>query len=134
MKFIGRKKELESLELLLKKKSASIVVIRGRRRIGKSRLIKEFVSDKKSWIFSGLPPVPGITKQRQLDAFSIQVSQNLSMPKLQVSEWIEHFTFIGNQAKGKKIVIVLDEISWMGSEDPDFLGQLKTAWDLHLSE
>jgi hypothetical protein len=28
----------------------------------------------------------------------------------------------------------LDEISWMGSEDPDFLGQLKTAWDLHLSE
>ena len=48
MKFIGRKKELESLNLLLKKKSASIVVIRGRRRVGKSRLIKEFVSDKKS--------------------------------------------------------------------------------------
>lgn len=49
MKFIGRKKELESLELLLKKKSASRVVIRGRRRVGKGRLIKEFVSDKKIW-------------------------------------------------------------------------------------
>ncbi len=134
MKFIGRKKELESLELLLKKKSASMVVIRGRRRVGKSRLIKEFVSDKKSWIFSGLPPVPKITKQRQLDAFSAQISQNLNMPKIQVSEWIEHFNFLGNQAKGQKIVIVLDEISWMGSEDPDFLGQLKTAWDLHFSE
>jgi len=134
MKFIGRKKELESLELLLKKKSASMVVIRGRRRIGKSRLIKEFVSGKKSWVFSGLPPVPHITKQRQLDAFSVQIAQNLNMPKIQVSEWIEHFTFIGNQAKGRKIVIVLDEISWMGSEDPDFLGQLKTAWDLHFSE
>jgi len=34
----------------------------------------------------------------------------------------------------KKIVIVLDEISWMGSEDPDFLGKLKTAWDLQFSE
>ena len=56
------------------------------------------------------------------------------MPKIQVSDWIEHFTFIANQAKGKKVVIVLDEISWMGSEDPDFLGQLKTAWDLHFSE
>ncbi|PJD94532.1 MAG: ATPase [Parachlamydia sp.] len=134
MKFIGRKKELESLELLLKKKSASMVVIRGRRRIGKSRLIKEFTSGKKSWVFSGLPPVPHITKQRQLDAFSVQIAQNLNMPKIQVSEWIEHFTFIGNQAKGQKIVIVLDEISWMGSEDPDFLGQLKTAWDLHFSE
>jgi AAA+ ATPase superfamily predicted ATPase len=134
MKFIGRKKELDSLELLLKKKSSSMVVIRGRRRVGKSRLIKEFVLDKKSWVFSGIPPVPGITKQRQLDAFSAQISQNLNMPKIKVSEWIEHFTFIANQATGKKIVIVLDEISWMGSEDPDFLGQLKTAWDLHFSE
>lgn len=134
MKFIGRKKELEPLELPLKKKSTSLVVIRGRRRVGKSRLIKEFVSDKNSRVFSGLPPVPGITKQRQLDAFSVQLSQNLSMPKMQVYEWIEHFTFLGNQAKGKKLIIVLDEISWMGSEDEDFLGQLKTAWDLHLSD
>ena len=134
MKFIGRKKELESLALLLKKKSASMVVIRGRRRVGKSRLIKEFASDKKSWNFSGLPPVPGITKQRQLDAFSSQISQNLNMPKMKVSEWAEHFTFLGNQAKGQKIVIVFDEISWMGSEDPDFLGQLKTAWDMYFSD
>ncbi|MCH9626836.1 MAG: hypothetical protein S4CHLAM2_04670 [Chlamydiales bacterium] len=134
MKFIGRKKELESLELLFDKGSASMVVIRGRRRVGKSRLIKEFVSSKKNWNFSGLPPVPGITKQRQLDAFSTQIAQNLNMPKIQVSEWIEHFTFLGNQAKGQKIVIVLDEISWMGSEDKDFLGQLKTAWDMHFSD
>ena len=134
MKFVGRKEELKALELLLKKKSSSLVVIRGRRRVGKSRLIKEYASDKQRWIFSGLPPVPGITKQRQLDAFSVQISQNLNMPKIQVSEWIEHFAFLGNQAKGQKIVIVLDEISWMGSQDPDFLGQLKTAWDLYFSE
>src|SRR5882757_605622 len=90
MKFIGRKKELESLELLLKKKSASLVVIRGRRRVGKSRLIKEFVSNKKNWIFSGLPPVPGITKQRQLDAFASQIAQNLNRHKIKVSGWSEH--------------------------------------------
>jgi len=65
MKFIGRKKELESLEILLKKKSASLVVIRGRRRVGKSRLMKEFASDKKSWIFSGLPPRGTIQKQSE---------------------------------------------------------------------
>ena len=134
MKFIGRKKELESLELLLKKQSSSLVVIRGRRRIGKSRLIKEFVSDKKSWSFSGLPPTPGASKQRQLDLFSAQIAQNLSMPKIEASNWIEHFTFLGQQAKGQKIVIVLDEISWMGSADEDFLGQLKTAWDMHFSQ
>ncbi|MES2199156.1 MAG: ATP-binding protein [Chlamydiota bacterium] len=134
MEFIGRRRELESLELLHKKRSSSLVVVRGRRRVGKSRLIKEFASGEKNWIFSGLPPVKGITKQRQLDAFSAQISQNLNMPKIRVSEWIEHFAFLGKQAKNQKIVIVLDEISWMGSKDPDFLGQLKTAWDLYFSE
>lgn len=43
-KFIGREKELESLKGLILKKSASLVVIRGRRRIGKSRLAEEFAT------------------------------------------------------------------------------------------
>lgn len=134
MEFVGRKKELDDLNLLLKKKSSSFAVIRGRRRVGKSRLIKEFVKDKKSWTFTGLPPVPKITKQRQLDVFSEKVAENLGMPKMQVSSWSEHFTFLGKQSRGQKIIIVLDEISWMGSEDPDFLGHLKTAWDDYFSE
>ena len=133
MKFIGRKRELADLNLLLKKKSSSLVVIRGRRRVGKSRLIKEFARAKKSWVFAGLPPVSGITKQRQLDAFSVQVSENLKMPKMQVRDWNEHFGFLGSQSLGQDLVIVLDEISWMGSEDPDFLGYLKNAWDQHFS-
>lgn len=133
MKFIGRTKELEELNLLLKKKSASLVVIRGRRRVGKSRLIQEFVKDRKCWTFTGLPPIPGITKQRQFDAFSSQISQNLKIPTIQARDWNEYFEFLGNQAKGQKIVIVFDEISWMGSKDPDFLGYLKNAWDLYFS-
>jgi len=133
MKFIGRKKELDALEQLLKKKSSSLVVIRGRRRVGKTRLIDEFTANKKSWKFVGLTPAPKMTKQRQLDDFSTQVAQNLNMPKMQISEWAEHFKFLGMQAQDQKIIIVFDEISWMGSEDLDFLGQLKAAWDLYFS-
>ena len=47
--FVGREKELEKLNVFLKKKSASLIVIRGRRRIGKSRLIEEFA--KKTTFF-----------------------------------------------------------------------------------
>ena len=134
MRFVGRKKELEDLKLLLKKKSASLVVIRGRRRVGKSRLIREFIGGKKNWFFTGLPPVPGISKQRQLDAFSVQVSENLNMPKMQILDWNEQFRFLGAQSRDQELVIVLDEISWIGSEDPDFLGFLKNAWDRYFSE
>jgi len=51
--FIGRKQELETLRRLLTKNVASLVVIRGRRRIGKSRLIQEFAKDYKFCQFSG---------------------------------------------------------------------------------
>jgi AAA+ ATPase superfamily predicted ATPase len=125
MKFIGRKKQLETLELLLKKKSASLVVIRGRRRVGKSRLISEFVSGKNSWLFTGHPPVPGITKQQQLDLFADQISRNLKLPKIQVSEWVELFVLLANQAKGKKIIIVFDEITWMLRHEVDWKSCLR---------
>jgi len=40
-----------------------------------------FASDKTGWIFSGLPPVPGITKRRQLDDFSARMSKSFGIPK-----------------------------------------------------
>lgn len=49
------------------------------------------------------------------------------MPKLKISDWGELFWHLGNQAKKEQIVIVFDEISWMGSQDPDFLGHLKNV-------
>ena len=50
-KFIGRKEELKMLDWLLGKKTASFVVVKGRRRIGKSRLIEEFASKYKFYSF-----------------------------------------------------------------------------------
>ncbi|MBI3236896.1 MAG: ATP-binding protein, partial [Chlamydiales bacterium] len=58
--FVGRKRELQMLQELFKKKASSLVVIRGRRRIGKSRLAQEFASKIPHYIFSGLPPTNNI--------------------------------------------------------------------------
>lgn len=55
-RFLGRERELDILKRLLTKKSASLVVIKGRRRIGKSRLIEEFGKALKTYTFIGLPP------------------------------------------------------------------------------
>lgn len=62
--FIGRKAELERLKALYKKKTTSLVVVKGRRRIGKSRLIGEFakISNAQTfWSFAGLAPEDGIS-------------------------------------------------------------------------
>ncbi len=74
-----------------------------------------------------------MTNQRQLDSFADQMTYNLGFPKFQPSGWSEIFWHFGNQAKEQEIVIVFDEISWMDSYDPDFLGHLKNGWDLYFS-
>lgn len=55
-KFIGRETELSRLKGLLDNRSASLIVVRGRRRIGKSRLLAEFGKEIRSLFFSGIPP------------------------------------------------------------------------------
>ena len=128
--FIGRKAELESLSQLTKKKVASLVVIKGRRRIGKSRLIEEFAKGKQFFSFSGLPPTQGTTLQSQLDHFARQLSEQMGLTALSFHDWGDAFTLLSQQTKVGQTIILLDEISWMGSKDPDFLGKLKTAWDV----
>ena len=135
MRFVGRKKELEILERLRLKKSSSLAVVWGRRRIGKSTLVEEFLKGKKAWSFSGIPPQTHKTSQEEIDYFVKQMARNIGMPELKTADWAEVFWHLGNQAqKEKDIIIFFDEISWMGSKDPNFLGYLKTEWDKTLSK
>ena len=127
--FVGREEELQELETLLKKKSASFVVVKGRRKIGKSRLLDEFCKNKKTYKFIGLATQPKTTKQDQLNEFARQLSTATGLSEIRADDWSKLFTLLGREAKTGRLIIIFDEISWMGSEDNDFLGKLKNAWD-----
>lgn len=131
--FIGREVELSRLRRLLSKNSASLVVVRGRRRIGKTRLLAEFGKEMKSFFFSGNPPIRGTTAQSQRNVFAHQL-ERAGLPGIKPDDWGNLFWHLSKHTKKGKILIVLDEISWMGGKDPEFLGQLKTAWDMYFSK
>lgn len=133
-KFIGRKKELESLKGLLQKKSSSLVVIRGRRRIGKSRLAQEYATSfSKAYILSGIPPEPGVTAHEQRAEFLRQL-QEYRLPIYRSDDWGNLFFDLAQECKKGRILVVLDEITWMGSQDSTFLPKLKTAWDRYFKQ
>ena len=132
--FIGRQEELCRLENLTRKQSASLVVIHGRRRIGKSRLAQEFGIKHRFFSFSGLPPHKKTTAQEQKEAFAKSLSKQTNLPFLQLSDWGDLFSLLANETKQGRVVIVLDEISWLGAKDPLFLGKLKNAWDLEFKQ
>lgn len=137
-RFIGRQRELERLNGLLKRNLASFVVIKGRRRIGKSRLIEQFAKqshEKVKFIsFSGLAPSKNITAQIQRDEFARKLGQVFQIPIPYSADWGDLFWHLGYQVKQGRFIILMDEISWMGMKAPAFLGQLKTAWDEHFSK
>ncbi len=132
--FIGRKKEFGILNSFFKKKSASLIVVRGRRRIGKSRLIEEFAKDVNFYSFTGLPPASETTAQDQRDEFATQLGQAIGIPGIKSEDWTTLFLLLAKETQKNKVVILLDEISWMGSKDPNFLGKLKNAWDIHFKK
>lgn len=129
-KFFGRKSELKLLESLWDKNTSSLVVVYGRRRVGKSRLIEEFGKNCKFYNFSGIAPDENTTKYSQLEEFSNQLARLFNIDKKLFSEWGDAFNELSSHTKEGKVIILFDEITWLGDKDPAFLGKLKNAWDL----
>lgn len=135
MRFIGRREELRALKGLLNRRSASLIVVKGRRRIGKSRLLEEFSKIiSKSYIFSGLLPTEATTSQSQRDEFAGQLARQTSQVNFKKDDWSDLFWELSNHTGKGPVLIILDEISWMGFKDPNFLGKLKNAWDLYFKK
>ena len=132
--FIGRQKELQALNKLFKKNSASLVVVQGRRRIGKSRLIEEFAKNHTFYQFSGILPTDRTTMQSQLDEFARQLSMQTGLPEVKADDWSKLFLLLAGKAQQGRVIVLFDEITWMGSKDPDFLGKLKNAWDVYFKK
>lgn len=138
--FVGREKELESLCSLLDKRTASLVACRGRRRIGKSTLIEEFAKRNHCRLveIDGLLPREGMTNQVQLDNFIEKLSVQTAADGTKVSSWFEAFGRLDQALAGLMtawngwVVVLLDEVSWMGRYDVDFPARLKSAWDTML--
>ncbi|WP_194847009.1 AAA family ATPase [Candidatus Neptunochlamydia vexilliferae] len=127
--FIGREEELKLLKRQAAGRSARFIAIKGRRRIGKSYLIEEFSNSfSKKYLFTGIPPTPGVTSQSQREEF-IQQMVGQGLPNIKGNDWSEIFSTLSKEVQKGKVLIALDEISWMGSKDPVFLGKLKIAWD-----
>lgn len=130
----GRDAELDELKKLEKQKKSKLIVIMGRRRIGKSTLAQIF--GKKNYgqylEFSGLSPTPKQSNKDQLNHFIQQLKERTSYKGTAITDWYEAFSLLAKISARKKTFILLDEISWMGAHDHNFPGKLKSAWDIHL--
>ena len=136
IQFVGRGHEKARLTSALRKKTASLIVIKGRRRIGKSRLITEFAQDHTFYKFTGLPPNNDQTAnaQAQRDHFALRLHQQTDLPEISTNDWSKLFSLLKERTQSGRVVILLDEITWMAADDKTFLAKLQSAWENELKK
>ena len=131
--FIGRKQELRLLHGIINAKKPTIGVIYGRRRIGKSELIKQSFQNKQALIFEGLENRP---KQDQINNFLFQLFYQTKneFKNLKVKSWKEAFLLLYEELQLNSGHVVFDEFQWMANYRNEIVAELKLIWDLYLSK
>ncbi len=136
-KLIGRKDEVETLDSLMRSKKPEFVVLYGRRRVGKTFLVKQFFNERFSFYSTG---VIGGSRRDKLVAFYSSLKHygltNNKAPK----DWFEAFDWLRDllekpycyrDARSQKRVVFLDELPWMDSRRSDFKAALDFFWNTY---
>ncbi len=126
MTFIGRSFELEIIQAALNSKRAELGVIYGRRRVGKSTLLKQVHHQGDGLFFEGLE---GLPLEKQVEHFLDQLATQTKTPPFRGKTWKEAFEALTPFLRKKRIYLVFDEFPWMASEQDDLIALLKFYWD-----
>ena len=125
---IGRTKEIEELNRLYESDESEFVAVYGRRRVGKTYLVRETFSDRFAFHHTGLPNAP---KHQQLVHFKeslVAAGARVKTPR----NWFEAFhalrEVVARSAFRRKVVFI-DELPWMDTAKSDFLMALETFWN-----
>ena len=127
MKFIGRETELTNLNKEFKK-NESFVVIYGRRRVGKTTLIKEFLKDKTGIYYLATEEMEAQSMKRFAGTIA-RATDNPLIQKANFTDWIDLFQLVAEYKPGEKKVLVIDEFPYLVKTNPAFPSILQTAWD-----
>ena len=126
---IGRKQEISRLQELYKSNKPEFIAVFGRRRVGKTYLVREML--EKEFVFD----LAGLAKghmQKQLINFSYALQQFSEQEFPVPNSWLEAFEQLISYLKTcpkKRKVIFIDEISWLDTHKSDFLMALEHFWN-----
>ncbi|MBR3738271.1 MAG: AAA family ATPase, partial [Eubacterium sp.] len=127
--FIGREKELKFLEDKYNETGGQLIVLYGRRRIGKTETLKEFCKGKQHIYFS----CRECTDKLQLKNFSEQLfKENISAKQYinEFQDWEGAFKSVTDLPYGdSKRLIVIDEFPYMCKENESIPSILQNLWD-----
>jgi len=130
--FVGRTSELHLLDELYASSKSEFLVLYGRRRVGKTRLLTEWLRTRK------IKPIFFVSEQDSKDSLLRQFSQVVykkAFPTLPIPDtfsfanWDQVWTQIGELATKERLVVFIDEFTYMMAADPTLASNLQKIWD-----
>ena len=133
-KIIGRTEEIRRLNDYVASDKAEFLVVYGRRRIGKTFLIREFFKNKFDFYMSG---AENASKEQQLFNFTTALNKYSNLPYPPVTTWQAAFMqlqhFLENLKTDGRIVVFFDELPWLDNVKSNFLSAFEYFWNAYAS-
>jgi uncharacterized protein len=128
MKVIGRDFEKNKLAEIVASESPAFVAVYGRRRVGKTFLIKEFFNNQFAFYATGLA---NSDTKTQLNNFTIFLNKSFEKNYKTPKNWLQAFDLLRTELEkieGTKVVFI-DELPWFDTKKSDFLTGLEFFWN-----
>lgn len=127
---IGRSYEWERLEQCLHEEKAQLVIVYGRRRVGKTFLVNEFFDNQFTFKLTGSYDKP---RDYQLRNFTAELRRKSNKELKEPKDWIEAFemlrAFLEKLPKKQKKIVFFDEMPWLDTHKSGFLSAFEFFWN-----
>ena len=129
--FYNRDEELRTLENEYQKGGSAFTVIYGRRRVGKTALIYEYIKDKPS-LFIYATEARFVTQLENLKPQLLHLINKSYLKDMKLESFSQLFELLAEYDFDRKLVLVIDEYQNLCKVDPSFSSQLQRIWDMQL--
>lgn len=126
--FIDRELEMETLQREYAREGSALVILYGRRRVGKTTLISEFIKDKNALFFLASEEAEAQNRNAFKEKVAEFVNSNL-LRNADIKSWDVLFRAIMDTPFERKPVIVLDEFQYLGKANPAFPSIFQRIWE-----
>ena len=128
--FIGRTQECQELKRCLNSRRSELVIVYGRRRVGKTFLIEQYFEQKFDFWFVG---VHGLSTKDQLRRFAKTLKSHAKQNAYRFGDWFDAFDalqeYLGTLPPDRKRVVFIDEMPWMDTGRSNFVVALENFWN-----
>jgi len=129
--FIGREKELQELNRFYSRNDFQMIVLYGRRRVGKTTLLKEFTKDKSAVLFFSEQS----NEKLNLEKISRELFDHFEEKHLEnFTSWDKVFGYVGEKSTHERFILVLDEFPYLAESNKTILSILQHYIDNQLKD